>query len=318
MLLSSAMSSSSGGRRRPPHASLHEFPTLSRRRHLTRLLALLGLLVLGALILGWASSSGSTRQRTSLDDGRARVVARDWQDTTRRTERTRLARDHNEMRFQGSARPASATDEEPQPVVLVLTPMKNSLEHIWHYFHLLDTLSYPRHLLQIGILVSDSTDATYSRAVELADERQYNSGKRGVDGRGKYGKITLFRKDFALTEERVVMQSSDDADDEIDNAPIASDPNGLANIGKSRHSYALQLPRRRLLARSRSWLLASALTPEVDYVLWMDVDVVEYEKELVQTLMGWMVKEQVEVVVPNCMWKSYNEMGCVAQRAGRD
>ena len=183
--------------------------------------------------------------------------------------------------------------------------MKNSIEHIWHFFSLIDSLSYPRDLIQIGILVSDSSDRTYERALELADERQYTHGTKGLKGKGRYGKISVFRKDFAHTEAESMMKALDDQ------AADSNDPSvdGLSNIGRARHSYALQLPRRRLLARSRSFLLTSALTPEVDYTLWMDVDVVEYEKDLIQTLLGFARREHAEVVVPNCMWKSYNEMG---------
>ena len=188
--------------------------------------------------------------------------------------------------------------------------MKNSIEHIWHYFSLIDALNYPRHLIQIGILVSDSTDRTYERALELADERQYTHGTKGLKGKGKYGKISVFRKDFAHTEAEALMKAHDEQAADLD-APDETAEDGMANVGKSRHSYALQVPRRRLLARSRSFLLTSALTPEVDYTLWMDVDVVEYEKDLIQTLLGWAIREHAEVVVPNCMWKSYNEMGYV-------
>lgn len=161
--------------------------------------------------------------------------------------------------------------------------MKNSIEHIWHFFHLLDTLSYPRHLLHLGILVSDSSDATYTRALELADERQYSRPSKA-----RYGRISVFRKDFA-----------------------EAGVGGNDNVGGARHGYDLQVGRRKLLAKSRTWLLGAAMAPEVDWALWIDVDVVEYDKELVQTLLGYARSEQADVVVPNCMWKTYNEMGCV-------
>ena len=184
--------------------------------------------------------------------------------------------------------------------------MKNSIEHIWHFFSLVDSLSYPRHLIQIGILVSDSSDRTYERALELADERQYTHGTKGLRGKGRYAKISVFRKDFAHTEAEALMKAHEaQAMEEED----TTEEDGMSNVGKARHAYALQIPRRRMLARSRSFLLTSALTPEVDYTLWMDVDVVEYEKDLIQTLLSWARREHAEVVVPNCMWKSYNEMG---------
>jgi hypothetical protein len=34
--------------------------------------------------------------------------------------------------------------------------MRNAIEHIWHFFHLVDSLTYPRHLLHLAILVSDT------------------------------------------------------------------------------------------------------------------------------------------------------------------
>lgn len=181
--------------------------------------------------------------------------------------------------------------------------MKNSLEHIWHYFQLLDSLSYPRELIQIGILVSDSTDNTYTRALELADERQYST-PTGTLNRGKYNKITILSKNFNTAPTSPTFSSQDDADYEKDLA-------GLENIGKARHSYSLQIPRRKLLAKSRSWLLSSTLDPEVDFVLWLDVDVVEFSEDLIQVLLNWGEKEKADVIVPNCMWKSYNEMGYV-------
>lgn len=165
--------------------------------------------------------------------------------------------------------------------------MKNSIEHIWHFFHMIDSLTYPRHLIEIAVLVSDSTDRTYERAIELADDRQYHSPKSK-----RYGRISVFRKDFADEQ----------------NAGGGAPTNG---VGKQRHEFGVQVARRKLLAVSRTWLLNSAMTPEVDWVLWMDVDVVDYEKDMVQTLLEWSEKEVADVVVPNCVWKTYNEMGYV-------
>lgn len=203
--------------------------------------------------------------------------------------------------------------------------MKNSIEHIWHFFSLLDSLNYPRHLIQIAILVSDSNDLTYSRALELADERQYTFGSKGIGGKGRYDRISVFNKDFRSKDEIIVGKGEVDekkvekiVDVKVEGNKIVeeekklnsvSSKEGLSNIGSSRHDFSLQIERRKLLAKSRSWLVESSLSPEIDFVLWLDVDVVEFDKNLIETLMGWSKKENVEVVVPNCMWKSYNEMG---------
>jgi mannan polymerase complexes MNN9 subunit len=181
--------------------------------------------------------------------------------------------------------------------------MKNSIEHIWHFFHSLDSLNYPRHLIQLGILVSDSKDRTYERALELADERQYSRKKKE-----QYGRISVFRKDF-VDEEKFIATKADAEVPALAVKDLEKGSDEMSNVGKARHSFSFQKYRRSLLARSRSWLLLSALAPEVDYVLWMDVDVVQYENDLLQTLIGWSEKENADVVAPNCMWKSYNEMG---------
>ena len=178
--------------------------------------------------------------------------------------------------------------------------MRNAIDHIWHFFHLVDSLTYPRHLLHLAILVSDTTDGTYTRALELADERQYDGRKRG-----RYGRISVYQKDFAADQA---------ADDDLDGS---SNVYAGANIGKERHAYEAQVGRRKLLGKSRTWLLTSALAPEIDWVLWADVDVVDYEPTLIERLMEYAegssdaATQGADVVVPNCVWKTYNEMGWV-------
>lgn len=179
-----------------------------------------------------------------------------------------------------------------KPLLQILTPLRNAIEHIWHYFHLLDSLTYPPHLLHLGLLVSDTSDGTYTRALELADERQYSRKYRGK----RWGKISVFQKDFKEAEEGYEGE----------------------NVGAERHQYEAQVGRRKLLAKSRTWLLTSTLSPEVDHVLWLDVDLVDYEPQLIERLLaygkgelGEAKGEGADVVVPNCVWKTYNEMGFV-------
>ncbi|GAA5890754.1 hypothetical protein JCM6882_000645 [Rhodosporidiobolus microsporus] len=227
---------------------------------------------------------GSGGQRVRLGGG-LNVAARDWNEGLGGSKdglggTITLAN--------GTVLPAKRYNE----TVLILCPMRNAIEHIWHFYHLLDTLTYPRHLIQLAVLVSDSSDRTYARAVELADERQYSRKFRGQ----RYGRISVFQRDFAALEE----------------AAYAGE-----NIGAERHKYEAQVGRRKLLAKSRTWLLTSALSPEVDWVLWADVDLVDYEPQMVERLMGFAKNElpgegalgEADVVVPNCVWKSYNEMG---------
>ncbi|GJN94017.1 hypothetical protein Rhopal_007080-T1 [Rhodotorula paludigena] len=218
-----------------------------------------------AWLLGLVGSRG---EKVRLGGG-LKVVARDW---SRGLETAGALGAYNET-------------------VLILCPMRNAIEHIWHFFHLVDTLTYPRHLVHLAILVSDSSDRTYARALELADERQYSRSYRGR----RYGRISVFQQDFAATGSS-------------DTGAYAG-----ANVGKERHEYDAQIGRRKALGKSRTWLLNSAMAPEVDWALWLDVDLVDYEPTLVERLLEHARAEGpaggADVVVPNCVWKTYNEMG---------
>src|SRR5580704_5793769 len=69
--------------------------------------------------------------------------------------------------------------------VLILTPMKTAMRHLDTYFSALRRLTYPRRLLSLGILESDSRDGTYAEVeVRLTTE----------DFRRK----TLVKKDFGF------------------------------------------------------------------------------------------------------------------------
>ncbi|GAA6021151.1 hypothetical protein JCM10207_008334 [Rhodosporidiobolus poonsookiae] len=236
---------------------------------------------------GWALGLFAGGERPRLGGG-TRVVARDWE---AQIGVTKPGTGGALVLGNGTVLPAQQYNE----TVLILCPMRNSLEHIWHFFHLVDQLTYPRHLLQLAILVSDSQDRTYARALELADERQYGRKYRGK----RYGRMSVFRRDFAEREREGGAGAYEGE-----------------NVGAERHKYDAQVGRRKLLAKSRTWLLQSAMSAEVDWALWLDVDVVDYEPQLVERLVGFAKGElpagegaEADVVVPNCVWKTYNEMG---------
>jgi hypothetical protein len=54
-----------------------------------------------------------------------------------------------------------------------------------------------------------------------------------------------------------------------------------------------------MMARSRNYLLTAALREEHAWVLWLDVDVVEYEPKILED----MISVNVDVLVPNCLLK---------------
>ena len=63
-----------------------------------------------------------------------------------------------------------------------------------------------------------------------------------------------------------------------------------------RHAPAIQRERRSILARSRNRLLAKSLADE-DWVLWLDVDVIDYPPDLIQRLLA----TGKDIVVPHCI-----------------
>jgi hypothetical protein len=156
---------------------------------------------------------------------------------------------------------ATASARDNKEHVLILTPLKNAVPYLERYFELVDRLSYPKHLISLAFLVSDTTDSTVSELQRHARELQ----SRWQD---RYHSIRIFEKDFKfeLTEEE-------------------------------RHKYELQPKRRSFMARSRNYLLTAALTEEISWVLWLDVDVVEYPSTILEDLQS--VNE--DVVVPNCL-----------------
>lgn len=130
--------------------------------------------------------------------------------------------------------------------VLILTPLKNAAPYITRYMDLIDALTYPKHLISIAFLVSDTTDNTIdvlrSKADVLLNSHPYNS-------------ITILEKDFnfSLTSEE-------------------------------RHLFHLQPLRRSYMARSRNFLLNAALKYDHDWVLWLDVDVIHYPRTILHDL----------------------------------
>ena len=158
-------------------------------------------------------------------------------------------------------RPTQSADDShvppsPPRSVLVLTPVKDAARHAAGYTERILSLEYPRDQLSVGVLVSDSTDGT-----EEAFARELLRLEQvGIT-------TTLVRRDFGF---RI--------------------PEGLP-----RWDQSVQLARRTILARSRNHLLFAALRDH-DWVLWLDVDVVEFPADILTTLFA----VGADIVQPDC------------------
>jgi Anp1 len=145
--------------------------------------------------------------------------------------------------------------------VLILTPMKDATGHLDDYFALLGRLTYPRRRISLGFLESDSADRTYETLAGRLPAL-----------RRRYRRARLWKRDFGF---RIPGQYT-------------------------RWNPAFQVPRRTVLAKSRNHLLFHALDDE-DWVLWLDVDVVDYPPDILQRL----IAIDRDVVQPHCV----TEMG---------
>jgi Anp1 len=141
--------------------------------------------------------------------------------------------------------------------VLILTPVKNAAGHLDAYFRGLERLTHPAESLSLGLLESDSTDGTLERV-----QRQLERTA------GRFRAASLFKRDFGF----------------------AIPP------GVPRYAHHVQVQRRCVLARARNQLLFRALKDE-RWVLWLDVDVVEYPPDVIERLLA----TGKDVVTPNCV-----------------
>jgi Anp1 len=141
--------------------------------------------------------------------------------------------------------------------VLILTPVKNAARHLPGYWDRLAKLDYPPDRISLGMLESDSTDDTADLIGAQLDTL-----------RRRYSSVGFWQKHF---------------DFQI--------PPGLP-----RWDYAYQLPRRKILAKARNHLLFRSLEDQ-DWVLWLDVDVIDYPPDLLQRL----IATGRDILHPHCV-----------------
>jgi len=143
------------------------------------------------------------------------------------------------------------------PSILILTPIKNAAPFLARYFANLAALDATGLSLSLGMLESDSDDTTFEDA------------RHGLDALGgRFAPAEVWQKPFGYR-----MQP-----------------------GVPRWEHKAQIARRSVLARSRNHLLSHALRDQ-DWVLWLDVDVVEYPPDLIQRLLA----AGKPIVHPHCV-----------------
>lgn len=152
---------------------------------------------------------------------------------------------------------------EREERILLCVPLREAEAHLPMFFSHLHNFTYPHHLIDLAFLVSDSKDRTLevlSDGLEgLQADEDYNM---------HYGEISIIEKDFG-------QKVNQDAE--------------------SRHGFAAQASRRKLMAQARNWLLSAALRPYHSWVYWRDVDVETAPFTILEDLM----RHNKDVIVPS-------------------
>lgn len=152
---------------------------------------------------------------------------------------------------------------EREERVLMCAPLRDAESHLPMFFSHLRNFTYPHHLIDLAFLVSDSRDKTLDLLSQMLNELQNDP-----DPKMPYGEISVLEKDFG-------QQVNQDVE--------------------SRHGFAAQASRRKLMAQARNWLLSAALRPTHSWVYWRDVDVETAPFTILEDLM----RHNKDVIVPS-------------------
>ncbi len=152
---------------------------------------------------------------------------------------------------------------QPEERVLILTPIKDAADCLESYCRLLNQLTYPPELLSVGLLESDSRDGSFE---------VFQAGLSRIQG--KRSRARIWKRNFGFQL-----------------------PAGVA-----RWAPPFQIPRRTVISKSRNHLLSRALDDE-DWVLWIDVDVIESPPDIIETFLA----TGRDLVHPHCLHEHRDE-----------
>ncbi|CAK7220920.1 Mannan polymerase II complex anp1 subunit [Sporothrix bragantina] len=155
---------------------------------------------------------------------------------------------------------------EREERILLCVPLRDAEPHLPMFFSHLRNFTYPHHLIDLAFLVSDSKDHTLEMLVKNLESIQADT-----DSAEHFGEISILEKDFGQKVNQDV---------------------------ESRHGFAAQASRRKLMAQARNWLLSASLRPYHSWVYWRDVDVETAPFTILEDLM----RHNKDVIVPN-VWR---------------
>lgn len=155
--------------------------------------------------------------------------------------------------------------------ILILSPMANF--HLQYWENLLN-INYPRELIELGFILPRTLDGDKAlKQLQIEISKIQNSKDDNIK---KFSKITILRQDNDSPE---------------------------SQLEKDRHALQNQKKRRSQMATARNSLLFSTIGPFTSWVLWLDSDVVETPKNLIQDLTA----HDKPVISANCYQRYYDE-----------
>lgn len=164
----------------------------------------------------------------------------------------------------------SADPVKNRETVLILTPLVRFYQEYWDN---LVALTYPHDLISLGFIIprgKEGNVATAKLQAQIAKTQQEGNLDR-------FASITILRQ-----ENEPPLSSQSEAD---------------------RHAMSAQKERRAAMSKARNSLLFTTLGPTTSWVLWLDSDIVESPKTLIQDLAAF----DKPIIVPNCYQRYYNK-----------
>lgn len=157
-----------------------------------------------------------------------------------------------------------------QEKVLILTPLARFYPEYWAN---LLKLSYPHEHISLGFITPRTREGDAATAALNEAIKTTQSGPEDQ----RFQSVTILRQDF-------------------DGPPVSQDEN-------ERHALANQKARRAAMSRARNSLLFTTIGPSTSWVLWLDSDIVETPRTLIQDL----ASHDKSIIVPNCFQRYYDE-----------
>ncbi|KAF2721960.1 glycosyltransferase family 62 protein [Polychaeton citri CBS 116435] len=153
--------------------------------------------------------------------------------------------------------------------VLILTPLARFYHEYWDN---LEKLDYPHDLISLGFIIPKGREGNLA----TQQLQEHISTTQAPGNKNRFASITILRDDVEL-------------------------PN--LQTESERHALANQKERRAAMSKARNSLLFTTLGPTTSWVLWLDSDIVETPKSLIQD----MASHDKPIIVPNCFQRFYNK-----------